>query len=113
MGLHFPIHTIRQEGEERVSFFEETYSEYKAFCGRCKAAVLEVIECLDIESWDEECGVCSSCKKVYCKDCLTLEDDVTYCPDCGMKLMDFYGFSVYDLIHILQNNCQPFKGATE
>lgn len=86
----------------------ETYSEYHADCEKCNNQILEVIEYMDIESWDEESGVCPKCRVVLCKDCVKYTDKAGYiCPYCFGELLEFD--YVYDLIMVIENNYQPFE----
>ena len=93
-----------------MTLSSETYQECFAYCDKCKVMVLEVIEYANIENWDDYCGVCSKCQKLFCKNCVVERKDKIYCPECGRELMEFYGCSVYDLMAILEHDCQPFKG---
>lgn len=90
--------------------YSETYSEYQADCSRCHKEVFEVIEYMDIENWDEECGVCPKCKKLFCGKCVKydVKTDKTYCPECGGVLINFWRCDVYDLISVIEHNFQPF-----
>ena len=92
-----------------MSLFSETYSEYNANCDKCHKEVLEVIEYMDVKEWDDGCGVCSKCRKVFCKRCVVEKGDKIYCPECDSELMEFWGASVYDLINVLSHDCQPFE----
>jgi len=87
----------------------ETYYEYQADCSKCHKTVLEVIESADIEHWDERCGVCPKCKKLFCGKCVVEKGDKIFCPDCGGELLEFFDCGVYDLISILEHDCQPFE----
>ena len=87
----------------------ESYAEYNATCDKCNKQVLEVIEYMNVEEFDDECGVCPHCRKLFCKQCVVLKDDEIYCPYCKGKLIECLGASPYDLIQILQHDCQPFK----
>jgi hypothetical protein len=102
-----------QREREKMTLGSETYAEYWAYCDRCGSQVIRVLESMDLKEWDERCGICSYCRKLFCKDCVVEKDDTVFCPDCNGELMDFLGCSVYDLIGILQHGCQPFKTGRE
>lgn len=86
----------------------ETYSEYHADCEKCQNQIFEVIEYMDIESFDEESGVCPKCRVILCKDCVLYTDKAGYiCPYCFGELLNFD--YVYDMIMVIENNCQPFE----
>jgi DNA-directed RNA polymerase subunit RPC12/RpoP len=88
--------------------YSETYSEYRANCAKCGKEVLEVIEYMDSEQWDEESGVCPKCKILLCGKCVKWTSKAGLrCPYCFGELMDFD--FVYDLIGIIEHNYQPFE----
>jgi len=94
---------------QTMSLGKEEYVEYNASCDKCGKDVLEVIEYMDIEEWDSECGVCPKCKKLFCHECVIEDKGKFCCPECKGEVLEFWDCSVYDLIAILEHDCQPFE----